>query len=434
MTRMSEPGSPASMRRRMRRMRSISGIDEMVRDHDRQRDARHDHHGGRRRQAADHDEDGERVRARFQRQREHGHVPVDGAFGKGQASCDRQRNDENVDRDEIERKEPRGRAHVALIAVLDHGDVELARQQQDAAGRQECGRDPCGRVRHARKHAADGGIGRGARGEIAQAVEHPPRHVDADGDEGDELDEGFHRDREDEAVLVFGGVDVARAERHREARQHQATMKDRLPALEESAMVRPAFERVEHGRDRHRDRLQLQRDVGHRADDADDRDEARHLLGLAVAGRDEVGHGRDVLRLGDAHDAQHERKQQADDEDRPDVDRQEIQPVRRGETDRAEEGPRRAIDRQRQRVDHRPGAGLHEPAPGRVAVMGDGEQPAQVDQGAQDRDAAKAHAKLMPRKSSNDTAFFSTLRSPSCKGRPGEALTGPRTCGAARDA
>ena len=45
--------------------------------------------------------------------------------------------------------------------------------------------------------------------------------VDADDQEGDELDDRFDRDREHQPVLVLGRVDMAGAERHREAGEHQ---------------------------------------------------------------------------------------------------------------------------------------------------------------------------------------------------------------------
>ncbi len=55
----------------------------IVRDHDRQRNAFHDHHRGCRRQASDKDADAEPRRVPLHRQRQHIHVAVDRAERKG---------------------------------------------------------------------------------------------------------------------------------------------------------------------------------------------------------------------------------------------------------------------------------------------------------------------------------------------------------------
>ena len=54
-----------------------------------------------------------------------------------------------------------------------------------------------------------------------RAVEHPERHEEADRQEREQLDDRFGGDREHQAVLVLGGVDMARAEQHREGRHRQ---------------------------------------------------------------------------------------------------------------------------------------------------------------------------------------------------------------------
>ena len=104
-----------------------------------------------------------------------------------------------------------------------------------------------------------------------------------------------------------------------------------------------------------RDRLQLQRDVGHDADHRDDRDQAAEQLALAVARGDEVGDRGDAVRLADADDlAQHvppQRRHQR----RAEVDRQEADAARRRAPDAAVERPGGAVDRERQRVDVRVG-------------------------------------------------------------------------------
>ena len=76
-----------------------------------------------------------------ERQREHGHVPVDGALGKDGQACERDRDHEDVDEDQVERKQPGGPLQVGDVVVLDHGHVELARQKQGGAGREQDERD-----------------------------------------------------------------------------------------------------------------------------------------------------------------------------------------------------------------------------------------------------------------------------------------------------
>ena len=100
-----------------------------------------DHHGGRRRQAADEGGDGQHVRAGLQRQRQHEHVAVDLAGAKGQQAGDRDRHHEQIDQHEIERKQPGGALDLAFVVVLDHRDVELPRQQDDRDERQQRRRD-----------------------------------------------------------------------------------------------------------------------------------------------------------------------------------------------------------------------------------------------------------------------------------------------------
>lgn len=71
----------------------------------------------------------------MQRQRQNRHVEIERAIEKGQATGNGERNDEKIDEDEIERKQPGRRLHVTFVAVLDHGDMKLARQENDHAGR-----------------------------------------------------------------------------------------------------------------------------------------------------------------------------------------------------------------------------------------------------------------------------------------------------------
>ena len=110
--------------------------------------------------------------------------------------------------------------------------------------------------------------------------------------------------------------------------------------------------------ERERHRLELQRDVGNRADDRDQGDGRGHRLALAVARGDEVGDRGDVLPLGEPHHARDQRREQPDHQHRADIDGQELVAAARGRADRAEERPGRAVDRKRQRIDQQPRASL----------------------------------------------------------------------------
>ena len=68
---------------------------------------------------------------------EHEHVAVHAAGGKRQQARGRDRHHEQIDQDEVEREQPRGAADLSLAVVLDHGNVELPRQQHDGEQRQQ---------------------------------------------------------------------------------------------------------------------------------------------------------------------------------------------------------------------------------------------------------------------------------------------------------
>ncbi len=60
-----------------------------------------------------------------------------------------------------------------------------------------------------------------AREQRERPVEHDEGDEYADGEEGHQLDDRFRRDRQHQAVLMLGGVGMARAEQHREGRHRQ---------------------------------------------------------------------------------------------------------------------------------------------------------------------------------------------------------------------
>ena len=82
---------------------------------------------------------------------------------------------------------------------------------------------------------------------------------------------------------------------------------------------------AEDGQQRSGYGLQLQRDIGHGADHRDQRHDRGDELALAVARGDEVGDRGDVLRLGEPQHLQDQRIAEADHQDRPEIDGQEIE-------------------------------------------------------------------------------------------------------------
>ena len=159
---------------------------------------------------------------RGKRQRQHEHVAVDPAGRKRQQAGERDRHHEQIDQHEIERKQPGGAADLGFAVVLDHRDVELPRQQHDGEQRQQRhGAERCElRARASARRRCCGCVER-AREQRDRPVEHHEGDEDADGEEGHQLDDRFRRDRQHQAVLVLGRIDVAGAEQHREGRHRQ---------------------------------------------------------------------------------------------------------------------------------------------------------------------------------------------------------------------
>ena len=132
--------------------------------------------------------------------------------------------------------------------------------------------------------------------------------------------------------------------------------------------------------DRQRHGLQLQGDVGQRAGDGDDRDDGGDGLALAVAGGEEVGDRGDVLALGEAHDAQQEAPAEREQQDRAEIDGDEIVAGGGGNADAAEERPGGAVDRQRQGIDERPAVARLGEAACPVGIPREREQDTHVSQ------------------------------------------------------
>ena len=122
---------------------------------------------------------------------------------------------------------------------------------------------------------------------------------------------------------MLGGVDVARAEQDGEA-EHGERDEQGEVAVRGLVSTGARFHMGEDGAERGGDRLELERDVRDRADDRDQRHGRCHGWVLAVARGDEIGDRGDVLGLGEPHHAQQQRPTQADQQDRADVDGEEV--------------------------------------------------------------------------------------------------------------
>ena len=365
--------------------------DDVVGDHDGERDAFHDHHRGRGRQAADEDGNAEQRGIRLDRQRQYVHVAVHGAERKGDEAGERDRNHEQVDGDQIERKQPARAADLLGAGVLDHADVKLPRQQHDRAERQQRhGEEIADRRRIVDRAHRLRGLHRAF--DQLDRREHPEGDEGAGGEKGHQLDDGFGGDRQHQAVLVLGGVGLAGAEQHRECRHRQRhDQRDVADDRDRGEQLVLAQDRLQRGRHR----LELQRDVRHRTDDRDHSHRGGDRLALAVARRDEVGDRGDVLRLGELDHAPEQRRAKPDHQDRADIDREKIEAGAGGETDRAEEGPGGAVDRQRQRIDQHAGAAaLARRQP--VAIAGDAEQQADIGERGGDHAPVVQHRCLSP--------------------------------------
>ena len=89
--------------------------DKIVADHGRERDRLDDHHGGRRRQAADEGDQGERALAFRHRQGQHRRYRRPPSRPENEKPTERDRQHEHIDEQEIEREQPGGLVEMALV-------------------------------------------------------------------------------------------------------------------------------------------------------------------------------------------------------------------------------------------------------------------------------------------------------------------------------
>ena len=225
--------------------------------------------------------------------------------------------------------------------------MELARQQHDGEERQQRHREEV--AAECRLFEAADRFG-GCHHPLDQIAgrKHPEGDEHAGSKERHQLDDRLGGDRQHQAVLMFGGAGLARAEQHRE---HRHRHRDRQRHVVDQRDRGNHLILAQNGLQRGRHRFQLQCDVGHRADQRDQRDGGGDRLALAITRRDEIGDRGDVLRLGERDHPAQQRRAERQHHQRADIDRQEIIARAGRRADRAEKRPGGAIDRQRQRVD-----------------------------------------------------------------------------------
>ncbi len=170
--------------------------------------ADHDHAGGRAQSAQEREQRQPFVTLR-ERQRQRVHVRGHGPSQQGHAGA-RQRQARQCNQDQVQREQPARGAHVALVAALDHGDMELVRQDEH---RQRAQQDERGE--------AAGWLRRQRCGRQVRPVVQAQPDERAQGEHCRQLEDGFERHRQHQAAVVLGRARPAGAEQHREQRHRQ---------------------------------------------------------------------------------------------------------------------------------------------------------------------------------------------------------------------
>ena len=330
------------------------------------------------------------------RQREHKSIGIDAAGGETQqsAQCDRQH--EQIDRQQIQRKQPDGFVQMPFVDVFHHRDLKLARQKQYRKHRQQrkgCPRRVGARFTVHRHQCVQLRIFACTMKNIRKAVIHAVGYEYAHGQERDEFDHGFKRDGGNQAFVTLCRIQMPRAEEDGKPRQHQCDIKR---VVMHEPLRADFFGQGDAGIMQNNgkaggNRFELQRDIGNDADHRDDCDQPAQQLTLAVARGHEVGDGGDAIGLADADHFQQHKPPQRRHQRGAEVDRQKADAGGCRATDAAVERPRSAVDRQRQRVDVRVGDEATALVRAFVAVSRDGEQQPDVSKRGDDDNAAAQH-------------------------------------------
>ena len=278
----------------------------------------------------------------------------------------------------------------------DYGHVELTGQEHDRH-HAEPGEGRPVAIGERGVPAEHAGVLRPA-GHVTQEIPHPAEHAVGDegshGQKGEQLDQRLEGDGGDQPLVPPRGIEVAGAEHDPEDDQDHRRP-ERGVGVEGPARRRREnggnLGVVEEDLEGLGDGLELERDVRGDADHHHEGHDPPEERGLSVAGAEEVGEGGDAVGLGDSHRlAQHEPPQERH-QGGAEIDGQEADPGGDRPTDAPVEGPRGAVDGERERVDE--GRVDHAPPVARppVAGVGDGEQPQHVGQGDREHPPRRQH-------------------------------------------
>ena len=320
---------------------------DFVAEHGGQRHRGHDDHAGARRHAADIGGQGYAGGVGRQRQGEHETVGIDLARLEQHQPGSGQRYHEQRHQQQIQREQPACRVQVARIGVFYHAHVELARQAQRGANREDAGGDKACIQQRGVEQLVELVDFAGLGEQVTQTVEHAVDHEQADEQKGRQFDDRLEGDCQDQALMRLARVHVACAEEDGEHRhQHRHIQPGVHPGHMRLGVGVGYLGALREGIERHGQRLELQRDIGQHHEQGDARHQGRQPLRLAIARGDEVGDRRRILLLGDEQHLAQDRRQHQQREHRPDIDGQ-IGPAPRCCTaDVAEERPRGAVNRQ----------------------------------------------------------------------------------------
>ncbi len=190
--------------------------------------------------------------------------------------------------------------------------------------------------------------------DIDKAVKHPVNDEKADHQKGCKLDQAFKCHGQDQAIMMFGCVDIANAKQDGEHRHQDGDIKRRILGkmafgMADNLLAEIADQYIK----RHRNRFELKRNIGQHANHRDQRNKGSQTLAFAIARTQEIGNRGNVLLMTDARDLGHDAKTENHHQNRTDIDRQERPSPGGSRPHRAKEGPACAIDRHRQGINRR---------------------------------------------------------------------------------
>ena len=140
----------------------------------------------------------------------------------------RDRYDEGCEQQQVGGKHPARHSEFIDAPELDHGHMKLPRQTQngghcqDQLNAESLGQFP------GREQALVLGIVAQCHAHVPEAVENSENDKQSDGQEGQQLDQGFKGDGPHQAAVMFAGVHVAGAEEHCEQGQRQRNVQRQI--------------------------------------------------------------------------------------------------------------------------------------------------------------------------------------------------------------